>query len=383
MDTIRIVLIGAGGYGDTYVRALLDDRKRDGYVLAGVVDPYVNSAPGCEKLRDAGIPFYDTPEQFFAADTADLAVIATPITLHEQQALCVIAHGCNLLLEKPIAATPAAGRRIAAAAREKGVLLAIGFQWCYDEAMLSLKADVDAGLLGRPLDLRALVLWPRDFAYYARGTGWAGRKTDACGRPIYDSVASNATAHYLENMFWLCGEGYNGASIAALQGETWRANAIETYDTAVMLGRLDNGAQLTYVVSHALPPEDIQNPMFEYRFENGVARFGAPGATGSGLTVEFGDGTVKHYGVSWPSNSEKIWRVMDALRSGAPVPCPASAALRHADAIALLRDIQPEAHVFKNIGRDSQRVWVPGLKDRLFRCYSERITLTQAGEEKA
>lgn len=383
MDNIRIVLIGAGGYGDTYVRALLDDRKREGYTLAGVVDPYVKNAPGFEKLSAVGVPFYDTPEQFFAADHADLAIIATPITLHEQQALCVFDHGCSLLLEKPIAATPAAGRRIAEAARKNGALLAVGFQWCYDEAMLALKADVDAGLLGRPLDLRALVLWPRDFAYYSRGIGWAGKKLDAHGRPIYDSVASNATAHYLENMLWLCGEGYDGASIAALRGETWRANDIETYDTAVMLGRLDNGAQLTYVVSHALPPEDAQNPMFEYRFENGVARFGAPGDTGSELTVEFANGAVKHYGTSFPGNSEKIWRVMDALRSGATVPCPASAALRHADAIALLRDIQPEAHVFKNISRDSQRVWVSGLKERLFRCYNERITLSQAGEEKA
>lgn len=383
MDTIRIVLIGAGGYGDTYVRALLDDRKREGYTLAGVVDPYVKSAPGYEKLCAAGIPFYDTPAQFFSADTADLAVIATPITLHESQALCVIEHGCNLLLEKPIAATPAAGRRIAAAAREKGVMLAIGFQWCYDEAMLALKADMDAGLLGRPLDLRALVIWPRDFAYYARGTGWAGKKSDSHGQLIYDSVASNATAHYLENMLWLCGKGYNGAALAALRGETWRANDIETYDTAVMLGRLDSGAQLTFAVSHAVAPEGIQDPMFEYRFENGVARFGAPGVAGSELTFEFTSGSVKRYGASWPSNSEKIWRIIDALRSGAPVTCPASAALRHADAIALLRDIQPEAYVFKNICRNSQRVWVPGLKDRLFKCFNERITLTQAGEEKA
>ena len=61
MSEMRIVLFGAGGYGDVYVQSLLKDRRRENYVLAGVVDPYIDRAPGREALRQAGVPVFDTP----------------------------------------------------------------------------------------------------------------------------------------------------------------------------------------------------------------------------------------------------------------------------------------------------------------------------------
>jgi len=382
MANTRIVLIGAGGYGDTYVKALLETRARDNYDFVAVVDPFVKKAAGYEMLCNAGVKFYDTPEEFFANNSADLAIVATPTLLREKHAMCVLENGCNLLLEKPIGPTPEQGRRIKAKAEEKGLLLAIGFQWCYDYAMLDFKRDVDSGMFGKPLDLRSLVIWPRDFAYYTRGIGWAGKKYSKDGEPIFDSVASNATAHYLENMLWLCGEGFNGAAVTEMKMETWRANDIETYDTVTLTGKLDCGADIAYMVTHATPPEQRMDPVFEYRFENGVARYKWVGA-GSPLTFTFNDGTVKEYGLSYNGNQNKPWTVLDAMREGGEIPCPAETALKHADAIAMMRDIQPEAYEFKHISRNDERVWVEGLYDRMIRCFNERIMLSETGEEKA
>ena len=382
MNDTRIVLIGVGGYGDTYVKALLETRLRDNYVVVGVVDPFVKSAAGYEKLCAAGIAFYDTPEEFFAANKADLAIVATPTVLREKHALCVLENGCNLLLEKPIGPTPEQGRRIAEKAKEKGLFLAIGFQWCYDYAMLDFKRDVDAGLFGKPLDLRSLVIWPRDFAYYNRGIGWAGKNYSKEGEPIFDSIASNATAHYLENMLWICGEGYNGAAVTDMQVETWRANDIETYDTVTLTGTLDCGAKIAYMVTHATPFEKRQDPLFLYRFEKGVARFEAKGAGGN-IIFTFNDGSVKNYGFSYNGNQNKPWTVLDALREGGINPCPPETALKHIDAIAMMRNIQPEAHVFKNIQRSDERVWVDGLYEKMFRCFRDRIMLSETGVEKA
>ena len=114
-----------------------------------------------------------------------------------------------------------------------------------------------------------------------------------------------------------------------------------------------------------------------------MARFGGLGQTGSELTFTFEDGQVKRYGVTHPDSREKIWTMMDVLREGAKLPCPAEAALRHADAIEKMRERQPEAYVFRNIARNSERVWVPGLGAKLIRCYRERMLLSQAGEERA
>lgn len=385
MET-SIVLFGIGGYGDVYVRALTQQKARKNCVIAGVIDPFAAAARGYETLREMGVEFFSAPEEFYATHTADLAIISTPIPLHESQAIYAMEHGSHVLLEKPISATPEAGRRIAAAAERTGKKLAIGFQWCYDEAMLRLKADVDSGILGAPKRLRTLVLWPRDLAYYSRGTGWAGKKHDRAGNPIFDSVASNATAHYLENMLWLAGNGFNGAPIADMKVETWRANDIETFDTVTLIGTLDNGAEITYVVSHAIHPDALQNPMFEYEFENATAYFGGYGVDGASLTARFRDGSVKDYGVSDNGSmgyTAKLWNMIDAIREGAPIACPAAAALCHADAIAKMREIEPDSRVFKNIRRTESFVWTPGLDKALIRCYEERRLLSEVMEEEA
>ena len=378
MEEIRIVLFGIGGYGDIYVRALLEERARERYSIVGVVDPYAKNARGYAELAAREVPFFDTPDAFFAKKSADLAVISTPIPFHEAHAICAMEHGCDVLLEKPIAATPEAGRRIARTAEQLGRRLAIGFQWCYDEAMLRLKADFDAGLLGAPKRLRAIVLWPRDFAYYRRGTGWAGKKLDRDGNPIFDSIASNATAHYLENMLWLTGKGYEGASITDLRCETWRANDIETYDTLTLLAKLDNGTELNFVTSHAVLPEEIRDPLFEYEFENATVRFDGVGEEGR-IVAEFADGTVREYGASYRSNHEKIWTMLDVMRGKAEIPCPPQAALRHADAIAAIREREPDSRVFRNVCTDGTRAWAPGLAAALRRCYDERILLSETG----
>ena len=73
MANTRIVLIGAGGYGDTYVKALLETKARDNYDFVAVVDPFMKKAAGYEALCNAGVKFYDTPEEFFANPKSERA----------------------------------------------------------------------------------------------------------------------------------------------------------------------------------------------------------------------------------------------------------------------------------------------------------------------
>ena len=231
-----------------------------------------------------------------------------------------------------------------------------------------MKADADAGLFGAPRSLRALVLWPRGFDYYRRGSGWAGKKRDPDGRPVYDSVLGNATAHYLMNMLYLLGEPAED-----IQCETFRANAIETYDTAVMTGRAA-GADVFIAVSHAVGSEEKQEPLFEYRFENAVIRFGAPGEKGGALRAYFADGGVKDYGEADPPYMENLWNMVDAMRGESSVHCSGETALLHTRAVEAMRAVQPEARPFPEawIRRETDRVWVPGLANALWACYESR-----------
>ena len=85
-----------------------------------------------------------------------------------------------------------------AAARKDG-FIAVGYQWSYSSAIQKLKQDIHSGIYGKALQMKTIVLWPRNKAYFTRTTGWAGKVKASNGETIYDSVANNATAHYLHN----------------------------------------------------------------------------------------------------------------------------------------------------------------------------------------
>ena len=373
MDKLSVLLVGVGGYGAGYVREMLDHGAARGAVLAGVVDPYAATSRYYDELAACGARFFDTVEAFYDKNTADLAVISTPIQFHAQQAIYCLEHGSHVLCEKPAAATVENVERMIEARDRTGRTLAIGFQWCYDPAMLRLKVDVDAGLLGRPVAMKSIVLWPRAVSYYKRGLGWAGKKYDASGAAIFDNVASNATAHYIENMLWLAGSGYGGADVADMKVQTLRANDIEMFDTIVMDAALENDARMFFVASHATGSDGWQNPTFEYEFERATVRYGAIGKDGAALVAAFKDGTVKDYGESSTGGYDRKLETAIALARGekTALPCPAEAAIRHTRAMAMIRAKQPEAGVFpaEAVRTDDGMVWVPGLTEKLIRCY--------------
>jgi len=47
----------------------------------------------------------------------------------------------------------------------------IGYQWSYSEGIQSLKKDILSGLFGKPIRMKSLCLWPRDFAYLQEQLG--------------------------------------------------------------------------------------------------------------------------------------------------------------------------------------------------------------------
>lgn len=370
MKNLNVVLVGSGGYATCYVGELAERGAQGGLTLAGVVDPYAEKGAAYQTLRDMNAVFYDSVEQFYAEKSADLAIISTPIPLHARQAIYCMEKGSHVLIEKPLAATLEDAQRMLEAARATGKRLAVGFQWCYDPAMRAFQRDARAGVFGEVVSMRALVLWPRDMAYYRRGTGWAGKKYAPGGAPIFDCVASNATAHYLENMLWVAGQELTEAQV-----QTARANPIETFDTIVLRGRVGTG-RLTFVASHAIGRGETQNPMFEYVFEKGRIAFGGLGEEGRELTFRFSDGGERRYGDTSLGNGEnrmhKLWNVVETLRGeGEGIACTGEDALLHTRAMDQIFARCPEAYAFPvdEVYDDQGMNWVPGLRERLIREY--------------
>lgn len=366
----NVVMVGTGGYGAGYLPVIFEKGNELGWQLVGVVDPYAAQGRFYEEIRARNLPIYDTLEEFFEHHKASVACIATPIMLHASQAIFCMEHGCDVLLEKPVAGSVAEARRIEEAIIRTGKKLVLGFQWSADPAMLAFKKDADAGLFGKLLSQKSLVLWPRDFAYFTRGTGWAGKQYAKDGTPIFDSIASNATAHYLFNEMWLAGDGYTASEVSDLSWHASRANAIETYDTVEIKGKTQDGASLFFAVSHAVAAEDNFEPIFEYRFEKGIATFGHE----KQLVVRFHDGTIKSYGKSDNGSMEnKIRRAALVFDGKAENVCPIEAAIKHLEVLEALWnhgapiEVLPEDKII----RKSDRVIGIGIAEKLKKDYEQ------------
>ncbi len=357
MEELKIALFGVGGFAANYLHAMKSP-KREKLRLVGAVDPFVRECDLC--------PVYKASEELYQNHQPDIVVLGTPIQFHGEQAVEAFEHGCHVVSEKPIAATMEEVQAMLAARDKAGKKLSVGFQLCYDPVVRAMKADAEAGVFGEPVSLRAMVLWPRDHAYYHRGSGWAGKRFDAQGRPIFDNVLSNATAHYLMNMLYI-----TGAPLSAVECATFRANPIETFDTAVMKGVSQTGAEVLIAVSHAVSREQLQEPMLEYTYEKAVVRFGGRGIKGSRLTAVFSDGQVKDYGIVKQDYAENLWNMVDAVRDGAPILCTGEMASWHIDALEKMRNLQPEATPFPEgwVRETDGLRWVPGLAEALFRCW--------------
>lgn len=366
---MKILLVGAGGYASLYVNALLNSKNPD-ICFEGIVDPYFANCRQKESIINKQIPIYNTMEEFYAKHTADLAVISTPPFLHLEQSLFAVSHGSDVLCEKPAAPTVGEVKKMIEAEKEYGKFIAIGYQWSYSSSMQQLKQDILNGAFGKAISFKTVVSWPRNRAYYGRSTGWAG-KISKNGVLVLDSIASNACAHYLHNMFFLLGKTMNTSAFPlSISADCFRANFIENFDTCAIKIQMPENVRLLFIASHAA--EKTRNPEFIYKFENAVVSYSKD--DGDNIIANFFDGRVKSYGSPFDDATIKLWKCVDAVNSGKKPICTAETALAHTELIGMLYanvpifDFPEEA---KRINIETDGIYVEGLYDIMYRAYKE------------
>ena len=158
---MKTVLVGAGGYASIYARELLNIKNQspENQItdFCAIVDPFIKNAPLYDKIVEAKIPLYETLEDFYKNNSADLAVIATPPYLHKDQTITALMNGSNVLCEKPVAPTVEEVNEIIACSGKTGKFVGIGYQWSFSDAIQRLKKDILDGLLGKPLCLKTFI----------------------------------------------------------------------------------------------------------------------------------------------------------------------------------------------------------------------------------
>lgn len=369
MTKIKIALVGAGGYGDVYMNMLRKDINNDEYILTAVIDPFIEKVPSFKYISENNIPMYRALEEFYANDSAELVIISSPLTEHKRQVITALRNGSHVLCEKPLVATVEETEEIRREQKESGKLLGVGFQWSFSESMLSLKRDIINGVFGNPISLRTFISWKRYDDYY-ESSSWKGRIKDDNGNIILDSIVTNATSHYLHNIFFLMGEEIQSAKLPLdFRAAVYRAKNIESFDTCFLKGNFDNGASFMYAASHSGDIED--EPKCIYEFENAVVTYDG-NEHSKGVRALFKDGSEKCYGC--PEHSEKLKLMLSAIRGEAEIPCTIDTIIPHlAVCNSIFRKINitdfPDTLLYHE--SNPAGVFVKGLHAQLLRCYME------------
>lgn len=271
---IRAAVVGITGYGQTHYNDLMREYAagRVKPVAAVVINPD-EAAEKVAALRGIGcdiLPDFDSLISKYAG-LIDICCIPTGIALHKTMSVAAVRAGFNVYVEKPVAATVDEVREMSAAAEKSGKFIAVGYQDMYQSFTHRIKEILMSGVIGKALKLKCYGLWPRSFVYYARNR-WAGRVIGDNGEAILDSPFTNALAHDLNLQLFFAGETFGSmAELATVQAAMFRANDIESCDTASIRITTSCGQELLFTVSHAANCK--ANPLHVISCEKGEIRF--------------------------------------------------------------------------------------------------------------
>lgn len=377
-EKITIAVVGMGGYGNYYVQAVIEKGDEFGICCVGMVDIFPEKSPLYTQVLEQGIPIFRSLEDLYDVCTPQLIIISTPIQFHCSQACYAMEHGSHVLCEKPAAPTLEQVRKMEQTSQQTGKFLAIGFQRCFSAATLKAKADVLSGKYGKAIRFKAGTIMRRGLNYYQRG--WAG-KIHIEGSLIYDSVANNSAAHYLQNLLFMAGTSMSvSAEIRYADAELYRVNDIENFDTISAKMITQDGTELFFVATHAADGTFGFEGCCE--FENGKIYFDPK----ENVWGELQDGTHIDYGNTKDDNFAKIQRSLDCIRGNGTLTCdirtatPHTAFIQHIQTTFPITDLQHLAQLRDNAypgNPPSIQKYIPGMTEAVKASYENCAMLSR------
>jgi predicted dehydrogenase/nucleoside-diphosphate-sugar epimerase len=174
----RAGMVGAGNISEFHVHGV---RACPDVQLVGMtdIDPARLAATG-ERL---GVPTFASLDELIAAG-ANVIHVLTPPSTHAKIAMAALEKGCHVLIEKPVAEDPEDAKKIAALAKQKGLVASVNHSLLYDPQVKRALDAVASGSLGTvvavdilrgseypPYEGGPLPPWYRDAGYPFRDIG--------------------------------------------------------------------------------------------------------------------------------------------------------------------------------------------------------------------
>lgn len=216
---MRFGLIGAGGIGRIRAQAL---NLCQDHELVAISDLDKERAQSLAPSRRTAI--YKDYETLIASDEIEAVIVSTPPQFHEEIVIAALESGKHVLCEKPLGNTVEACRRMVAASRKTGKVLATGFNHRYFPAIQFVKNTLDSGQIGELDHIRA----------FAGHTGlsefkspWMYDKSSVGGGALMD-----VGIHIIDLTRYLLGEVDEVYGVAT--GNVWKLDRSEDNGFALM-----------------------------------------------------------------------------------------------------------------------------------------------------
>jgi predicted dehydrogenase len=188
---IRAAIVGLGRWGRSLVTSVFG-KSDDICFLAAATRTRASAEDFC---RGKKIALLDSYEEILGRQDIDAVALATPHSLHEAQALAALAAGKHVFVEKPLTLDLASARRVAGAARNAGLVLAVGLNRRFHPSFRELRTRTKDGRLGR---LVAMVAQhTTSTAQFVAPGNWRASAEEAPGG-AFTAVGIHALDHMIE-----------------------------------------------------------------------------------------------------------------------------------------------------------------------------------------
>ena len=232
MAKTRIALVGFGVIGKKHAAALISSKTCK---LSAIVD----TDPSAESFaKKHNAQFHTTLNALFSNTFVDGVVLATPNSLHAEQAIICAKNKVHVLIEKPIATTMDEARSIITTSREAKTKVLSGHYRRFNKQLEKAREIVLSEKIGTLIGVSAIWAMKKHDDYY--NAAW---RTQRGGGPILTNLI-----HDVDSLRWICGDI---VEISSHLSNNTRKHEVE--DTAAIALRFKNGALGTILLSDAAP----------------------------------------------------------------------------------------------------------------------------------
>jgi predicted dehydrogenase len=239
---IDIAIVGTGGMANTHARAFQAIR---GCRLVAACDVVREKAESFAERY--GIPaVYTDVEEMLDEVPMDAIANVTSDGAHFPVSMAAIRRGKHVLCEKPLAVDYAEARKMAAAAKRKGVINMVNLSYRNAPALHAARALVESGEIGRVLHLEASYLqsWlsAKHWGDWRKESAWLWRLSKAHGSK---GVLGDIGVHILDFATYAAGDirrvDCHLKTFTEVKGTRYRSYTLDACDSAVISVELEGG----------------------------------------------------------------------------------------------------------------------------------------------